>query len=194
MPDIQDLRLAIHDVVVRQLIVPVGTTIRVPDDHEWGISALAALPHPQYSPPGGERDPYAFGDICLQLGDLPTIRMNAYTLMDRYWGRYNLTPELPEVVAKLEEAQHAIQSAPTIPGLALAIEQAAQALSFYQQQVMPDFKEQMLLVKERGLLTVQQVACQRGHEAVPITYHAVDVELHVIIKRPVYGREAQTEA
>lgn len=174
----------VYDVVTRQLVLPAGTVLRVPMDHEWVITAITAIPHPRYSPPGTPRDQYEFGDVILRVKDSHYFQGNALSMMDRYWGRYNLNPELSEVITKIEDAQHAVQSAPTIPDLALAVELTERAVLNYQNAVSPRF-ETPVIAKSGDEVAVEQTACKGHKEA---TYTSLDVELLVVVKRPCRGR------
>ena len=191
LPEAQDVAhdavLEVREVVNRQLVLPVGVTMVVPPEHQWVIQSMTVLPHPNYSPPGTPRDQYAFGDVQLHVGSHSQIRANALTLMDRYWGRYNLDPTLGEVVAKLDEAQHAVQAAPTIPELAMAIERAGDAANHYQDTVSPHF-DKPALANAGDQITTEQVQCEAGGT---VKHKALDVELLFVISRPVLGRKPE---
>jgi hypothetical protein len=180
-------KIEVFDVVNRHLVLPVGTSVSVPARHEWVVLSMTVLPHPSYSPPGTPRDVYAYGDIQLCIDDQDVLRANALTLMDRYWGRYNLHPELTDALAKLEQAQHAIQTAPTLPDLAITIEKASDAAKHYQDAVAPRF-DKPGIVKEGCTLTVSQERCE--FEAEP-RYASLDIELLLVIKRPCRGRRPE---
>jgi hypothetical protein len=170
------------------MIVPVGTRIEVPshdDDpqgHQWILMGIAVVPHPSYTSPGTDRDMRTFGDVCVYFDDERILhRLNAYTLMDRYWGRYNLSPELPDLTAKLEMMQHAARSAPRLLDLAQAIEAARDALIYYQQAVTPLFDKPITVPAGRTFRVVQ-LPCKDDS---PFRYSNIDVELFVIVRRPV---------
>jgi hypothetical protein len=186
LPGVEERQVEVFDVVTRHLVLPTGTSVVIPHKHEWVIMAMTALPHPSYSPPGTPRDAYAFGDVRLRVDGRDFFHANALTLMDRYWGRYNLHPEIADVVAKLDEAQHALQTAPTIPDLAMWIEKAADAAKLYQNTVSPSF-DKPGIVKSEETLTIEQAPCQGD----TVQYTSIDVELLLVIKRPVVGRRAE---
>jgi len=176
----------IHDLSSRQLLVPVGTTICVPAGHEWTITSMSAPPVRGYVPPVGSetRNPREWGDIQISLEGSPNapVRTSALTLMDRYWGRCNLSPELPDVITKLAHAQHALVTAPKIPELLLMLEHVTFALHEYLQAAASPFPTPITVRGERRF-TVEHVDCENAIE--PHLTRPLDVELFVILKRPV---------
>jgi hypothetical protein len=154
-------RIELHDVGGRQLVIPAGTTVQVPKDQEWFITAMSVLPSEGYTPPDGVGTrPYAhWGDVQILYGGKPHFRTSVLTLMDRYWGRYNLNPSYPDVVAKLEHANHAVRMAPKIHELAQALEHAANMVRAYLLIASPSFPTP-IAVKEGESFTVEHVECE----------------------------------
>jgi hypothetical protein len=177
----------VTDVVWRQVVLPVGSALHVPPKQQWVVVAMSVLPHYQYTPPGaGERDTYAFGDVLLDVaGTAEHWRANALTLMDRYWGRYNLNPELREAVTKLEEAQYAVSTAPSLPELGLAVEKALDLTKRYSEAAAPEFAKPAV-APEGSTLAIEQVECEVDDDIhAPIKFTGLDVELLLVIRRPV---------
>ena len=184
LPNGQEIEL--HDLSSRQLLVPVGTSIVVPSEHEWRITAMSVPPVRGYVPPIGSetRDSQSWGDIQIRVDDSlnAQFRTSALTLMDRYWGRYNLSPELPDLVAKLTQAQHALITAPKISELLLLVDRATVALHVYLQAAAPAFP-MPITVTGNQRFTVEIVDCEGAVEH--YMARTLDVELLVLMKRPV---------
>lgn len=171
------------DVGTRQLVIPAGTTVKVPKGQEWFIIAMSVLPSEGYTPPDGVTTrPHArWGDVQIMCNGTADFRTSVLTLMDRYWGRYNLNPSYPDVLAKLEHANHAVRMAPKITELARALEHAADMVRAYLQIAMPSFPTP-IRVKEGDSFTVEHVQCDHGEA---INCGAVDVELLLMTRRRV---------
>jgi len=157
-------KIDLVDICGRQLVIPAGTMVQVPKDQEWFITAMSVLPSEGYTPPDGVGTrPYAhWGDVQILYGGKSYFRTSVLTLMDRYWGRYNLNPSYPDVVAKLEHANHAVRMAPKIHELAQALEHAADMVRAYLQIASPAFPTP-IGVKEGGSFTVEHVECEHVH-------------------------------
>jgi hypothetical protein len=184
MPDGRIISLV--DIGSRQLVVPTGATIRVPEGCEWLITAMSVLPTRNYVPPDGSvrRDVADWGDVQIRIEDARAhCRTSALTLMDRYWGRYNLSPCLPEAVAKLELAMHAVQTAPRIVELARALEAGLEAVRGYLGAAMPQFTSPVMISGGRSF-TIEHVDCEVHTDQLRAP-GALDVELLLIVKRPV---------
>jgi len=191
----------VNDIGTRQLILPVGTTVQVPEKHTWFIVSMSALPNQYYTPPLGAgelRDVRSWGDVQICINGQPHFRTNVVTLMDRYWGRYNLNPQLPEITAKLTQAQQALYTAPKIAELAKAMEYAQEWLANYLTVASPKFESPLQL--SGGSFTIEHVACD-ALPATTVDYAAmaadtpitvpiqvtsiIDVELLLMIRRPI---------
>lgn len=185
MPDGRKIEL--KEVDSRQLVVPTGATMHVPENVTWIIKAMSVLPRPSYAPPGTEaRDPRFWGDVQIRLRDRAYFRTGALTLMDRYWGRYSLNPELPEAVAKLEQAQHAVLTAPRIPDLAIALAQGAEAARAYIEVAAPMFPQPIIVPGDTSF-TVEHLDCAvQAEDEVLRKPGYLDVELLLMVQRPVY--------
>lgn len=181
MPD--GTQAEVHDLSSRQLLVPAGTALIVPAGHEWTIMSLTAPPVRGWIPPIGTatRNAEEWGDIQIRLGARPLARISTLTLMDRYWGRCNLAPELPDVVAKLAHAQHAVATAPTIHELRMTLERAGVALDEYMRVAAPPLIP--LQMSSQCCFVVEHIDCENASQ--PHVVRPIDVELYVIIKRPV---------
>jgi hypothetical protein len=178
--------IELHDLSSRQLLVPVGTTVRIPIGHEWTITSMSAPPVRGYVPPVGSetRNSHEWGDVQIRVDDLPNaqFRTSALTLMDRYWGRYNLSPELPDLVAKLTQAQHALITAPKISELLLLVDRTTVALHTYLQAAAPAFPTPITVTGNQRF-TVEIVDCEGAVEH--YMARTLDVELLVLMQRPV---------
>jgi hypothetical protein len=184
LPDGKEIE--VHDLSARQMLVPVGTTIVVPLGHEWTITAMFVPPVRGYVPPIGSetRDSQSWGDVQIRIDDSPNaqLRTSVLTLMDRYWGRCNLSPELPDLVAGLQRAQHALITAPKITELSVSLDQATIALQQYLMAAAPMLATPVTVAGNRRI-AIEIVDCE-GH----VEHHlarALDVELLVWVKRPV---------
>ncbi len=198
MPDGQ--KIEVHDISTRQFVVPVGTTLTIPDGHEWYVMGIAVLPVRGYTPPlgaGEVRNARAWGDLQLRVNDSPDaqFRANVLTLIDRYWGRYNLNPTLPEITARLTAAQQAMYTAPKISELYTMMDHLLIQHAQYLDAAAPKL-ETSLTLRGGWHFTVECVASvgpavdevvtdsQLGTVDVKVL-RALDVELSMIIKRPV---------
>jgi hypothetical protein len=199
-------KIDLVDICGRQLVIPAGTMVQAPKDQEWFITAMSVLPSEGYTPPDGvgTRSYAHWGDVQILYGGKPYFRTSVLTLMDRYWGRYNLNPSYPDVVAKLEHANHAVRMAPKIRELAQALEHAADMVRAYLQIASPAFPTP-IRVKEGESFTVEHVECEHvfgqdgtasgtdkyafalpgGRTMEAPVRGAVDVELLLLTKRRV---------
>lgn len=199
LPDGQEIQ--INDIASRQIILPVGASVRVPQEHEWTIMGMSALPVVGYVPPLGteSRNARAWGDIQIRVNDSPNeqSRTNVLTLMDRYWGRYNLNPALPEVAAKLVHAQQALLASPKIQELSTALDHAFQQLNAYLMAAAPSFGisvtvrdgsrftiEHVPESEESGVLSGDVTLPDGSRHTVHRSGATLDVELLVMIRRP----------
>jgi len=136
------VEVAIFDQGMRQMVIPIGTTLRVPEKQTWTIVGMAVLPTPAYEAPcpGCDRNALAWGEVCLrsESGNV-VVAMNTLTLMDRYWGRYNMSPNYPDIVARLEHVSHAMRAAPSVIDLLAAIEMSFDTLKAYTTKIAPVF-------------------------------------------------------
>lgn len=205
MPDGQ--KIEVHDLSSRLMVVPVGTTFLVPDGHEWYITGVAVLPTRGYTPPlgaGETRDARAWGDLCIRTDAVPVtdslrvpsrhLRANVLALIDRYWGRFNLMPTLPEFTAKLVTAQQLMFTAPKISELYTLMDHLTLAYQQYLDAAAPrldtplqfnggtKFTVEHLPFEDGVVDEVTDVAL--GNVPVKVT-RALDVELSMIVKRPV---------
>lgn len=190
----------VHDVSPRIFTIPVGTTLHVPDGHEWFINAMAVLPTRGYVPPLGAdetRNARAWGDLQIRVNDKPDahFRTNVLTLIDRYWGRLNLNPLLPEISAKLTALQQAMYTAPKISEMYTLMDHLAHAYSQYVDAAAPKF-EMPLVVPSGAKFTIEHVPSDvdtvvdtmRDIEGGVIdvqVLRALDVEVSTIIRRRV---------
>jgi hypothetical protein len=176
-------QIEIKDISPRQLVVPVGTTLRVPEGHNWLVRSVTVLPTTGYTPPlgvGEARDLYVFGDLSLRVGENKddSFCANVLTLMDRYWGRHNLNPHLYDAAMKLQQAQHAVFTAPTIPELQQTLGKARECLTEYLTAASP-LSDSPVLVRGPADLHVRHVHRHAN------TLLALDVELLLMINRPI---------
>jgi hypothetical protein len=171
---------------VRQLIVPVGTALRVPQGHTWTLVALGVLPPFGYAPPISyvtARNPYLYGDIQVTVDDQPRPRFNALGLMDQRWGLHNLNPWFTTHVTNLQAAQQASLSTPYIKDVADAIRAVTAALADYRQSVCPLLVP--VVVNSGQLLAFENVVCEdpkRIDESVlseKILESVLDIELTI---------------
>jgi len=189
----------VSDISPRQLVVPVGTTLQVPAEHEWYVTSMAVLPTRGYVPPlgaGEERDARAWGDLQISVNGAPgTYRMNVLTLIDRYWGRYNLNPLLPEVTARLTAAQQAAYTAPKLTELHVHLDHLVMTHGQYLDAAAPRF-DAPLILKDGAKFTIEHVPSETGAviEVLVDADHgpqqvnvlrALDVELIMLVKRPI---------
>lgn len=189
----------IHDISSRLLVVPIGTVLHVPHGHEWYVMSIAVLPTRGYTPPlgaGEVRDARAWGDLQLRVNDAQdaSFRANVLTLIDRYWGRFNLNPMLPEFAAKLTAAQQALHTAPKIHDLYVLLDHLSLAYTQYLDAAAPKLDAPLTLHSDVRF-TVEHVAADDGIAEiltdsalgdVPVKVtRSLDVELSLIIKRPV---------
>jgi len=193
-------KIEIHDISPRQFVVPVGTVLRIPNDHEWYVTGVAVLPTRGYTPPlgaGEDRDARAWGDLQLRVNDAPDaqFRANILTLIDRYWGRYNLNPTLPELAARLTAAQQAMYTAPKISELYTLLDHVLVQYTQYLDAAAPKLETPLILrggwhftvecVPSEGPVATE-VLHDSGLGMLPIkVVRALDVELSTIVKRPV---------
>lgn len=146
--------LVLIDTDVRQMLVPSNTTLIVPRQQEWVIQSITVLPAYRYVPPGaGDRDVTKFGKLVVSVQGRVLYTANIVTLMDQYWGRYTLTPTLPDQIAQLEKAQHTILSAPYVAEMATAIEAARFALMNYLALASP-LLHIPLIIQEKASITL----------------------------------------
>lgn len=195
-----DFNLQISDISPRLLVVPIGTTLHVPADHEWYIMGVAVLPTRGYAPPlgaGETRDARAWGDLQIRVGDTAhaSFRANVLTLIDRYWGRFNLNPMLPELTAKLVAAQQSLFTAPKLSEMYALMGHLDIAYQHYLDAAAPRLDAPVKLLGE-ARFTIEHVACedasvtamltdaQLGSMPIKVT-RALDVELSMIVKRTV---------
>jgi hypothetical protein len=146
---------------VRQLIVPVGTALRVPQGHTWTLIALGVLPTTGYVPPISYaigRNPYLYGDIQVIVDDKPCHRFNALGLMDQRWGLHNLNPWHAQHVVNLQAAQQASLSTPYIKDVAAAIHAITAALADYRQSVCPLLVP--VVANSGQLIAFENVVCE----------------------------------
>lgn len=133
------VEVSFTDRGMRQMVVPIGTTLRVPKGQTWRVVGMAVLPAPNYEAPspGCDRNAQAWGEVCLRTEKGIAVSMNTLTLMDRYWGRYNLLPDYPDVIARLEHVSQAMRAAPTVPELLAAVEMACDSAYVYTTKIAP---------------------------------------------------------
>lgn len=183
-------KIRLHEIGSRQLVVPTGAILRVPEGCEWFIVAMSVLPRHGYTPPDGAsvRDVRRWGDVQIRLDDQRAyFRTAALTLMDRYWGRYNLNPNLSEVTSKLEHALHLIHTAPSIPELARAIEHGLEMTRAYLQVAAPQFPSPITVSGGKSFW-IEHLDCADENGANSSSRRppgALDVELLITTKRPV---------
>lgn len=192
--------IEVSDISHRLMNVPLGTTLRVPDRHEWYITGVAIMPTRGYTPPlgaGETRDARAWGDLQIRVNDQPDahFRANVLTLIDRYWGRFNLNPSLPELVAKLTEAQQVMFTAPKLSELYTLMDHLVIKHMEYIDAAAPRLDKPVVLqggvqcmiehVPSDGPAVAEVMTdTQLGNFDIKIL-RALDVELSVIVKRPV---------
>jgi hypothetical protein len=161
---------------------------------------MAVLPTRGYTPPlgtGEVRDARAWGDLQIRVNDAPDthFRTNVLTLIDRYWGRFNLNPLLPEIAAKLTAAQQAMYTAPKISEMYTLMDHLVLKYSQYLDAAAPKF-ETPLRLDGGARFTIEHVTSEgvavtevlRDSELGSLNVkvlRALDVELSTIIKRPV---------
>lgn len=193
-----DREIEVHDISPRLFTVPVGTTFVVPDDHEWHLMAMSVLPTRGYEPPlgaGESRNAQAWGDLQIRVDDNPNpyFRTNVLTLIDRYWGRFNLNPLLPQLAAQLTAAQQAMYTAPKIASMYTLMDHLTSSYAQYLNAAAPQF-EMPLHLKGGARFTIEHVASDSDTATTLIDkfagvdvdhLRALDVELSTIIKRPV---------
>jgi hypothetical protein len=192
--------IQISDISPRLFVVPIGTMVHVPDGHEWFIMGVTVLPTRGYTPPlgtGEMRDARAWGDLQIRVNDKvhTSFRANVLTLIDRYWGRFNLNPMLPELAAKLTAAQQALYTAPKLSELYTLMGHLDIAYQQYIDAAAPRLDKPVQLAGGARFV-IEHVACEDatvtemvtdsdlGSMPVKVT-RALDVELSMLIKRTV---------
>jgi len=192
-------QIEIHDISARLLVVPIGTVLRVPDGHEWYLMSVAVLPTRGYVSPlgtGETRDARAWGDLQIRMNDASDalFRANVLTLIDRYWGRFNLNPMLPELAARLTAAQQALHTAPKISEMYTLLDHLVIKYQQYLDTAAPKLETSVTL-RSGVHYAIEHVAAEAGVAemlvdselgAVPVKVtRALDVELSLMVKRPV---------
>jgi hypothetical protein len=192
--------IVISDISPRLFVVPIGTTLHVPDGHEWYIMGIAVLPTRGYAPPlgaGEVRDARAWGDLQIRIDDAAhaSFRANVLTLIDRYWGRFNLNPMLPGLTAKFAAAQQAMYTAPKLSEMYTLMGHLDVAYQQYIDAAAPRLDKPMQL-NGGARFTIEHVACEDatvtemltdselGSRPIKVT-RALDVELSTFIKRVI---------
>jgi hypothetical protein len=177
----------VNSVNQRLMLVLPDMTVNVPSKHTaWLIQAMAALPTYGYMPPDGasDRNARSYGDIQIVHRDQAHLRTSVLTLMDRYWGRYNLNPGLPDLVTKIQHANHAAISAPRIASL---VEALGNAVSLTREYViaMSGLANKPVEVKGGQSFTVEWVPCEGfGGESFK-GRNDIEVELLIVTMIPV---------
>ena len=189
--------VTLYDLQYHPLLLPSGTQITIPKEETWTVLSVAVMPGAHYAPPdSGLRDVELWGFIQLRLGHQKKAfyRASALTLMDRYWGRYTLNPEWPELKAKIEHLHHAAATAPYTKEMMTLVDEAQRCLSKYIHTVEPKM-EQPITVKEGSMLCIEhvdykekgvEVFSQNGETVVGALRDPLYVELQIAYKRPVY--------
>lgn len=193
--------IQISDISPRLMTIPIGTTLEVPQGHEWYITGVAVLPTRGYVPPltGEARDARSWGDLQIRVHDRGPgdyFRANVLTLIDRYWGRFNLNPSLPDIAAKLTAAQQAMYTAPKLSDMYTLMDHLMIKYAQYLDTAAPRL-EQPLQLNGGARFTIECVAPE-GETVAEVLHdseldadikvkvlRALDVELSMLVKRPV---------